>query len=264
MVSSSRPSKSGQMHAIEHGLCRTLFDFVAMQYIGKQLYPDAFLATLIRRPRSATTTRSTCCWPIPARGCSRCGRERWGAIGATWARRPLVRPAGRGTLRRGLPGAGGATRACCWPCWRWRWSGLVADIATGPAFLRPGWRARRPSPASRWTRPSRPSSDDPPAGGLDRAGGAARPVRARSCRPSCTTRWRRAVAGHLGRRRLRRLRSPSCWAGPCRSPRPMRSPAMRVLFAAACAAVYWIGGGARQCRGPGAGRHRLPVSCSRF
>ena len=34
--------RSGQMHAIEHGLCRTLFDFVAMQYIGKQLYPDAF------------------------------------------------------------------------------------------------------------------------------------------------------------------------------------------------------------------------------
>ncbi|MBU3739085.1 MAG: iron siderophore ABC transporter substrate-binding protein [Rhodoferax sp.] len=34
--------KSGQIHAIEHGLCRTLFDFVAMQYIAKQLYPDAF------------------------------------------------------------------------------------------------------------------------------------------------------------------------------------------------------------------------------
>jgi iron complex transport system substrate-binding protein len=34
--------KSGQVHAIEHGLCRTLFDFVAMQYMAKQLYPDAF------------------------------------------------------------------------------------------------------------------------------------------------------------------------------------------------------------------------------
>jgi iron complex transport system substrate-binding protein len=34
--------KNGQVHAIEHGLCRTLFDYVAMQYIGKQLYPDAF------------------------------------------------------------------------------------------------------------------------------------------------------------------------------------------------------------------------------
>ncbi len=34
--------KTGQVHAIEHGLCRTLFDYVAMQYIGKQLYPEAF------------------------------------------------------------------------------------------------------------------------------------------------------------------------------------------------------------------------------
>ncbi len=34
--------KNGQVHAIEHGLCRTLFDYVAMQYIAKQLYPDAF------------------------------------------------------------------------------------------------------------------------------------------------------------------------------------------------------------------------------
>jgi hypothetical protein len=34
--------KRGQLHAIEHGLARTLFDFVAMQYIAKQLYPDAF------------------------------------------------------------------------------------------------------------------------------------------------------------------------------------------------------------------------------
>ena len=34
--------KKGEMHAIEHGLCRTLFDFVAMQYIAKRLYPDAF------------------------------------------------------------------------------------------------------------------------------------------------------------------------------------------------------------------------------
>ena len=34
--------KSGNVHAIEHGLCRTLFDFVAMQYIAKQLYPEQF------------------------------------------------------------------------------------------------------------------------------------------------------------------------------------------------------------------------------
>ena len=34
--------KSGEVHAIEHGLCRTLFDFVPMQYMAKRLYPDAF------------------------------------------------------------------------------------------------------------------------------------------------------------------------------------------------------------------------------
>lgn len=33
---------SGQVHAIEHGLCRTLVDFVAMQYIARQLYPEQF------------------------------------------------------------------------------------------------------------------------------------------------------------------------------------------------------------------------------
>ena len=34
--------KGGEVHAIEHGLCRTLFDFVPMQYMAKRLYPDAF------------------------------------------------------------------------------------------------------------------------------------------------------------------------------------------------------------------------------
>ncbi len=34
--------KSGAVHAIEHGLARTLFDFAAQQYIAKQLYPDQF------------------------------------------------------------------------------------------------------------------------------------------------------------------------------------------------------------------------------
>jgi iron complex transport system substrate-binding protein len=34
--------KAGEISAIEHGLCRTLYDFVAMQYIGKRLYPEAF------------------------------------------------------------------------------------------------------------------------------------------------------------------------------------------------------------------------------
>lgn len=34
--------QTGNINAIEHGLCRTLFDFVAMQYIAKRLYPEAF------------------------------------------------------------------------------------------------------------------------------------------------------------------------------------------------------------------------------
>lgn len=34
--------RNGEVHAIEHGLCRTLFDFVAMQYIAKRLYPNEF------------------------------------------------------------------------------------------------------------------------------------------------------------------------------------------------------------------------------
>ncbi len=34
--------KTGEISAIEHGLCRTLYDFVAMQYIASRLYPEAF------------------------------------------------------------------------------------------------------------------------------------------------------------------------------------------------------------------------------
>ena len=34
--------KAREIHAVEHGLCRTLFDYVAMQYIAKRLYPAAF------------------------------------------------------------------------------------------------------------------------------------------------------------------------------------------------------------------------------
>jgi hypothetical protein len=34
--------KNGELHALEHGLARTLFDFTAMQYIAKRLYPEAF------------------------------------------------------------------------------------------------------------------------------------------------------------------------------------------------------------------------------
>jgi iron complex transport system substrate-binding protein len=36
--------RAGEVHAVEHGLCRTLFDFVAMQYIAKRLYPQRFEA----------------------------------------------------------------------------------------------------------------------------------------------------------------------------------------------------------------------------
>ena len=34
--------KSGELHAIEHGLCRALFDYTATQYLAKQLYPEQF------------------------------------------------------------------------------------------------------------------------------------------------------------------------------------------------------------------------------
>ncbi len=34
--------KNGEVHAIEAGLSRSLFDFVALQYIAKRMYPDAF------------------------------------------------------------------------------------------------------------------------------------------------------------------------------------------------------------------------------
>lgn len=34
--------KAGDINAIEHGLARTLYDFVAMQYIGKRLCPEQF------------------------------------------------------------------------------------------------------------------------------------------------------------------------------------------------------------------------------
>lgn len=34
--------QTGNVNAIEHGLARTLFDFAAMQFIAKRLYPEAF------------------------------------------------------------------------------------------------------------------------------------------------------------------------------------------------------------------------------
>lgn len=34
--------RAGDINAIEHGLARTLYDYVAMQYIAKRLYPEAF------------------------------------------------------------------------------------------------------------------------------------------------------------------------------------------------------------------------------
>jgi ABC-type Fe3+-hydroxamate transport system substrate-binding protein len=35
--------RAGQVHALQHGLARTLFDYTAMLYIGKVLYPAAFV-----------------------------------------------------------------------------------------------------------------------------------------------------------------------------------------------------------------------------
>lgn len=37
-----RAMKAGEVNAIEHGLCRALYDFVGMQYLAKRLYPDQF------------------------------------------------------------------------------------------------------------------------------------------------------------------------------------------------------------------------------
>lgn len=34
--------RNGELHAIEHGLCRALFDYTAMYYIAKALHPDRF------------------------------------------------------------------------------------------------------------------------------------------------------------------------------------------------------------------------------
>ena len=34
--------REGNLFAIEHGLCRALFDYTAMQYLAKQLFPDRF------------------------------------------------------------------------------------------------------------------------------------------------------------------------------------------------------------------------------
>ncbi|HEV7257308.1 MAG TPA: ABC transporter substrate-binding protein [Bosea sp. (in: a-proteobacteria)] len=34
--------KAGEINAIEHGLARTLYDFTAMQYLAKRLYPEQF------------------------------------------------------------------------------------------------------------------------------------------------------------------------------------------------------------------------------
>ncbi|CAH2601762.1 ABC transporter substrate-binding protein [Rhodovastum atsumiense] len=34
--------RTGELHAIEHGLCRALYDYTAMQYIAKAIFPDRF------------------------------------------------------------------------------------------------------------------------------------------------------------------------------------------------------------------------------
>ena len=35
--------RTGELHAVEHGLCRALFDYTAMQYLAGQLFPDRFM-----------------------------------------------------------------------------------------------------------------------------------------------------------------------------------------------------------------------------
>ena len=65
--------RNGEVHAIEHGLCRTLFDDTAMLYIAKRLYPDAFEDDATRWPRWPSTTRASCRCPSPAPGCCRGG-----------------------------------------------------------------------------------------------------------------------------------------------------------------------------------------------
>lgn len=34
--------RAGELHAVEHGLCRALFDYTAMYYIARQIMPDRF------------------------------------------------------------------------------------------------------------------------------------------------------------------------------------------------------------------------------
>ena len=34
--------RHGELHAIEHGLCRALFDYTATYYLAKQVFPDQF------------------------------------------------------------------------------------------------------------------------------------------------------------------------------------------------------------------------------
>ncbi|MBT0569826.1 ABC transporter substrate-binding protein [Curvibacter sp. CHRR-16] len=40
--SSLKAVRNGEVNVMEHGLCRTLFDFVALQYLAKRLYPEQF------------------------------------------------------------------------------------------------------------------------------------------------------------------------------------------------------------------------------
>ena len=34
--------RNGQVFAVEHGLCRALYDFTATQFIAKSIFPDRF------------------------------------------------------------------------------------------------------------------------------------------------------------------------------------------------------------------------------
>jgi ABC-type Fe3+-hydroxamate transport system substrate-binding protein len=59
--------RDGQLFAIEHGLCRALFDYTAMQYLAKQLFPDRFtdidpVAELRRYHERFLPVRFEGCW----------------------------------------------------------------------------------------------------------------------------------------------------------------------------------------------------------
>ncbi|MBR0673740.1 ABC transporter substrate-binding protein [Neoroseomonas soli] len=65
--------RSGELHAIEHGLCRTLFDDTAMLYMAKRFWPGAFadadpVAALAEYHASFLPVPFSGTWMLPWRG----------------------------------------------------------------------------------------------------------------------------------------------------------------------------------------------------